>query len=123
MFLSKCQRLGLKSKRAKRWLPFRSYALQERSDWDQPKVIRTTVFYILADSEDPGIWFPVNQYYTLVPGVDIESIKKELTTLGLVPTGKQRDYYITFRKKNDQAFFDSLYQLVETVEKSFKATL
>ncbi len=123
MFLSKCQRLGLKPVRAKRWLPFRSYALQNRSIWDEPKVKRTTVFYLLADSEDPGLWFPVNQYYTLVPGVDIELIKKELGTLGFVPAGKQRDYYVTIRQKNDQAFFDGLYQLVETIEKFFKATL
>jgi hypothetical protein len=123
MFLGKCQKLGLKPWQAKNWLPFRAYAMQTRSQWEEAKPHRITLFYIIADQQNPGLWFPVNQYYKFVVGLDTAAIKSELRKLEFVPTGKSRDYRLNLRDKNDQAFFDALFQLVQGIDDKFKATL
>ena len=123
MFLGKCQKLGLRAKKAKTWLPFRTYAMQTRPHWPEPKPYRLTVFNIINDRNNPALWFPVNQYYTTVQGVDTESIKRTLYKLGFVPSGKLRDYRLNLRDKNYQAFFDELFSLVIKIEEAFAATL
>ena len=123
VFLGKCQNLGLKSGKAKNWLPFRSYALQARSQWPEPKPHRLTVFYLLFDEKNPGLWFPVNQYYKNVQELDMVSITLKLAQLGFVPSGSQRDYRLNLREKNSQTLFNDLYALIVEIEEKLAATL
>lgn len=123
IFLGRSQKLGLKPKVATYWLPFRSYALQTRSQWAEPKPHRLTVFYLVADEKNPALWFPINQYYANVVGLDTEQIVRTLRKLGFVPSGRNRDYRLNLRDRNDVEFFEALFELVTQIERDLEATL
>lgn len=123
LFLEKSQKLGLRSKAAKNWIPFRSYAMQSRSQWPKPKPYKLAVFYLVADKKNPALWFSINQYYSRIVGLDTDPIARQLRLLGFAPTGRTRDYRLNLRDKNDAAFFEALYELVANIQKQFDATL
>jgi uncharacterized protein (TIGR02391 family) len=124
IFLGRCQKLGLKSVSAKSSLPFRTYALQIRDDWIEAKPHHVTLFYLMANEKNPSFWFPVDLYYSTVVGLDTNAIAQQLRALGFYPTGgKSRDYRLNLRDKNDPAFFEELYTLVEQIYGQFAATL
>lgn len=124
IFLSKCIKLGLRTVKAKQWLPFRSDALQIRQNWDEPRIHRITIFYFVVDGPSKiKLWFPVNQYYSTVIGYDIDRISSQLVDLGFSPTGKQRDYSIDLRHNNDQQFLEEVFQLIKVIDLDMRATM
>lgn len=123
LFLEKSQKLGLISKAAVNWIPFRAYALQSRAEWPEPKPYKIAAFYLVADKKNPALWFPVNQYYARVVGLDTDPIMRQLRQLGFVPTGKTRDYRLNLRDKNDADFFEALSNLLKNIVNLFEETL
>lgn len=124
IFIGKCLKEGLDPRAvAKQWLPFRKHALMQYGHWERPKPHALTVFYIYTSEKDQGFWFPVNQYYKLVQGLDIEHITTQLKDLGFKQSGKMQDYMASFSKQNSQAFFDSLFDLVKQIAKDLESTL
>ncbi len=111
-FVVKCVKEGIKpGASSKEWVPFQHNAIMKYDHWDQPKPHSLTMFYLVLRTKY-GMWFPVNQYYRLVVGFDIEKLQKELRSIGFQPTGQHQDYSIDFRLHNDQAFFEKLLDLV-----------
>jgi uncharacterized protein (TIGR02391 family) len=123
VFLGKCQKLGLKAHTARHWIPFRSYALQTRPQWSEPKSHHVALFYLKAEQNNPALWFPVNEYLSCVVGLDTGEIARALLKLGFVPTGKTRDYRLNLRDKNDAEFFEALIELISQIESKLRATL
>jgi uncharacterized protein (TIGR02391 family) len=123
LFLGKCRGLGLEPTGAKTWIPFRRHALVELENWDEPKPGRLTMFYLIAETNRQGLWFPVNQYYSRVVDFDLEQLSENLRNLGFVPSGKHRDFQISLKERNDQAFFDALYDLVKQTSQGLEETL
>lgn len=123
VFLGKTQKLGLKSPAATNWLPFRCYALQTRSNWSEPRAHHLPIFYLVADEKNPYLWFPINQYYTSVVGIDTEPYVRILRKLGFTLYGQNRDYRLNLRDKNSTEFFEALFELVTQIERELEATL
>lgn len=121
-FLGKCKKIGLIDHWARKKLPFRSYALQNLPGKDKPKKNMIAVFYLIADQKHPALLFPVNQYYKRVVDLDISPIADRLRELGF-SSSIWGDYYLNLRNKNDQSFFDELYDLVAWIEDDFSKTL
>jgi uncharacterized protein (TIGR02391 family) len=86
-FLGKCVTAGLKPvASASQWIPFRRHALVQYDHWPQAKPYPLTVFYVVRRKEI-GLWFPLNQYYSNVKGLDLTTVDHELKPLGFTPTG------------------------------------
>lgn len=54
---------------------------------------------------------------------NLEQLSENLRDLGFAPTGKHRDFQISLKERNDQAFFDALYDLVEQTSQELEKTL
>lgn len=74
----------------------------------------------MADDKNPALWIPVNQYYSRVIGLELESIGQQLRQLGFKPTTKWRDFKLEFQERHDQAFFDALYELFVQIVQQLK---
>jgi len=124
MFLGKCGKLGLEARPStKTWVPFIGYAMLHLDHWDNPKPHRLTMFYVVAEEQIQGFWFPVNQYYTSVVGFDLDQLSDGLRDIGFVPKGKHRDFQIDLQDHNSQDFFDALYDLVVETAQELEETL
>lgn len=124
LFMGKCKKLGLEPRPGTAsWIPFRRYALMEMSQDNAPKPHKLTVFYVMAEEKKQGFWFPVNQYYSRVVDFDLEQLSDSLRALGFMPSGKNRDFQISFKEHNSQEFFDALFQLVEQTSGELEETL
>lgn len=124
VFVGRCLKEGLDTRPvAKQWLPFRKHALMKYAHWDSPKPHALTVFYIYTSEKDQGLWFPINQYYKLVVGLDTERITVRLKELEFKQSGKTQDYMVSFSKQNSQAFFDAVFDLVKQTTKDLESTL
>lgn len=124
IFAGKSLKAGLTIRTSARdWLPFRKHARVQVHGTGEPKPHLVTVYYIVGTDKAQGLWFPVNQYYRNVVGLDIEPIKKELKRLGFQSSGKSQDFYADLRTQHDQAFLDEVLALVCHVAKQFEGTL
>lgn len=122
-FLGKSLELDMRLGRGKHWIPFRRYAFVQYDHWEEPKRYRIPMFYIQARESDSCIRFPLNNYYTLAIGLDIDPIAEELNELGFRPSGSNRNPTVDLAIRNDQAFFDALFDLVARVADEFEETL
>jgi uncharacterized protein (TIGR02391 family) len=119
-FLGRCVAAGLKpSKSAKAWIPFRRRAFVRFDWWDEPKSHNIAVFY----HDSRTLSFPIHGYYAGVVGFDVDQLVEELMELRFRPSGKKRDPAIDLRTSDDQAFFDSLYELVVRTADNLEDTL
>lgn len=91
--------------------------------WDNPKPHYLTVFYVMAEEQTQGFRFPVNQYYANVIGFDLDQLGDNLRELSFLTVGKHRDFQIDFTERNDQAFFDALFDLVARTSQELEETL
>jgi uncharacterized protein (TIGR02391 family) len=125
LFASKCIREGfLIRATATQWIPFRKHALIQRENTAQPKAHAVVLFYITGTEKEQGLWFPVNQYYSPIVGLNLNPIKKALKELGFQPWGdKTQDYYASLLVHNSQEFLDQVFQLIRKVAADFEATL
>jgi hypothetical protein len=122
-FVEKCMSAGLiPLSSTKQWIPFRRHAMIQYPQWAAAKSYHLTVFYLVR-AKEIGLWFPVNQYYTNVLGLDLPKLRHGLKGLGFTPTGKNQDYYVAFNSGQDQAFFDQLIGFVTVLDQNLQATL
>jgi len=121
LFLHECLKTDIPARSsAKQWIPFRKYALVKHDHWDTPKSHPIAIFYLMATG---GLWFPVNQYYNQIVGLDTQHIISDLKQLGFKSTGKYQDLFISFTTHNQQAFFDNLLVLIKRIAQNFEATI
>ena len=122
-FLGKCLKAGIKPQSdTKQWVPFRRYAMLSHSHWPAPKPRALTVFYVVR-AKEVGLFFPINQYWVNVKGLELQPIVQSLRTLGFMPSGKTQDYYLALTSGHDQVFFDKLSEFVANVNDQLEATL
>ena len=120
LFLGQCVQMGLTpSKSPKYWISFKRYAFVQYSWWDEPKAYRIPAFYIGKRS----LQVPVNGYYSIVAGLDVEPLTEELEELGFQPSGKNREPTIQFQTHNSQEFFDILLEFLQRVAEMFEESL
>ena len=105
------------------WMPFRRHCLYRAANWDQPKPHRIAVFYLVVAGNDYGIHFPTAYYYENVVGFNVDRLTEELTELGFWLKGKRAEPYIDLTLRNDQAFFDALFDLVARTVDELDSTL
>jgi uncharacterized protein (TIGR02391 family) len=123
-FIGKCLNLGYEIRlTGKQWIPFIKTALAKYDQWPAPRPHQVTAFYLYTSAKDQGLWFPVNQLHTHVVGCDIEQIKSKLKALEFKPTGKYKDYSVSFGQQNSQAFFDAVCELLASIAKAWDASL
>jgi hypothetical protein len=119
-FLGRCVRAGLKpAKGATQWIPYRRYAFTKFDWWDEPKPHNIAVLYHGTKT----LSFPISAYYAAVVGFNVDQLVEELLELGFQRSGRKRDPVIDLRTSNDQAFFDSLYELVVRTADNLENTL
>ena len=124
LFLGRCSNEGLDiNTSATKWIPFRRRTLIKRDGWEQPKPHPLTVFYLYNNDNDQGVWFPVNQYYKNVIGIDRDDIIKRLRGMGFQPFGSVQDLYISFKTVRDKEYYDQLFVFVQQIRKELDATL
>lgn len=125
MFTGKCIKLGFEPNATnKQWIAFRRQALKTVSDnGKKQKPGMVIVFYIYSDEKAKGMWFPVNQYYKSVVGLDTELLEKELRGLGFKQKGRFNDFSIDLKLHNDKEFFGKLFDIVSRIGKEFEAGL
>jgi uncharacterized protein (TIGR02391 family) len=122
-FVEKCMSDGLiPQSSGKQWIPFRRHALIQYSHWTEAKPYHLPVFYLIR-AKDIGLWFPVNQYYANVRGLDLSSVQQGLKDLGFTATGKNQDYYLALSPGQEQAFFDRLLKFLTALSGDLQATL
>ncbi len=123
MFLGKSMKAGLKpSESAKQWIPFKKYALVKLEHWDEPKSHRIAVFYLARDGAAAVLHFPTNNYGRVV-GFNVDRLGEELIELGFRLAGKSQEPRVDLRIYNDQAFFDTLFDLVMQTVNDLETTL
>jgi uncharacterized protein (TIGR02391 family) len=124
IFLGQCLKGGLQPRAStKQWVPFRRYALMKYPHWDKAKPHAITVFYLYKEPQEYGLWFPVNQFYSLVVNYNTQPIAQALRTLNFMPTGKTQDYSRSLQRNNTQGFYNSLREIVFDVIQAFENTL
>lgn len=123
-FLGKAvRRLGLKPvASAKQWIGFRRRGLCKSPESESARSSFVPAFYLVNTGELVGIAFWMNNLRNVVD-FDAERVAKALAALGFTPHGKDRDSFADIRIYNDQAFFDSLYELVTSVVDDLEETL
>jgi uncharacterized protein (TIGR02391 family) len=124
VFLAKVHRdLGLRpSTSATNWIPFRRHCLYKPSNWEEPKPHRIAVFYALAGDES-GLLFPTHYYYRNVVDFSVDRLVEEATDLGFWLSGKNQEPKVDLQKRNDESFFEGLYDLVVRTVDELDATL
>lgn len=124
-FLGKCVRkLGLKPvASAKQWIAFRHRGLHKSPESESARSALVAAFYLVNTGELYGIAFSIDYYFKNIVDFDVERVEKALAALGFGPQGKHRDPFADIRIHNDQAFFDSLYELVASVVDDLEETL
>jgi hypothetical protein len=124
VFLKQCEKLNMHYRLdAKQWIPFRKHALVQGANGKPPKVQQVTVFYLSASHKEHGLWFPVNQYYTQIIGINKQKILSALWELGFKPIGQTQDAFIGLKNHNSQVFFENLYKIVTEISLDFEATV
>jgi uncharacterized protein (TIGR02391 family) len=124
MFLGKCIReVGLRTAKAKQWIPFRQYALYKRDDWDEPQSHPVAVFHLGVTETEYALSFSTDYYYSHVIGFNVDRLVEELTELGFKLVGKNQDPRVDLRVHNNQGFFDTLFDLVARTADELGATL
>lgn len=124
VFLGQCIKLQLQPRGdAKQWIPFRKHALVKNNPEKPPKPHLVTLFYLTVNTKEQGLWFPVNQYYSNIIGIDKPKIHQGLQELGFQLIGQVQDPYISINTNNSQPFFDKLYVLISQISKDFENTL
>jgi hypothetical protein len=96
-------------------VPFKYNAWQQLENWDEPRLHLLTLFYVVIADKNPGLYVPINEYYTRVVGLDIAPMGKALNKMGFRPQGKKRDYRSYFAEHNSQAFFDEFLSWLKGV--------
>ena len=81
------------------------------------------MFYLLAGGLEPGLLFPVTEYYAYVVGFNANRLTEELTELGFHLAGKKQRPRVDFVLHNDQVFFDELFDLVKRTAGELEETL
>jgi len=113
IFLRKCLKSGLNpAKSAKAYVPFKRHGWIKYEHWSEPRSYKFPMFYLIAE-RTPRLQFPVNTYYSLLPGFDSEALKEELLELDFRPYGKRRDVEVELRARNDDHFFNNLAEVVQ----------
>jgi len=108
-FLGKCVTAGLKpSRKATAWIGYRKRAWVKFDWWEEPKSHNISMFY----HGSRNLSFPIRGYYSSAVGFDTEPLIERLLEIGFRPSGKDRDPAIDLHATNDQAFFDTLLDLV-----------
>ncbi|MBX3054968.1 MAG: TIGR02391 family protein [Anaerolineae bacterium] len=117
LFLSHCYQNGLEPRSSKStyWIPFKRETLQRMEQWDEARFHPLTLFYLYADEKKPGLYVPINQYYTRVVGLDIEPLGNTLKQVGFYTHGKYRDYQASFVEQNSQVFFEDFLAWLKNV--------
>lgn len=124
VLLKKCTNEGLAiSTSAKKWIPFRRQALILRNGWEKPKPHSLTVFYLYSNESDQGLWFPVNQYYKNVVGLNLDEIVKRLRGMGFQFFGTAQDFYLSLNTVRDKPFYDKLFETIRQTVKEIDTTL
>jgi uncharacterized protein (TIGR02391 family) len=124
MFTGKCINIGVEAKASnKQWIAFQRQALKGNDDRKKQKPGMVIVFYIYSDEKTKGIWFPINQYYGGVVGLDTELFEKELRGLGFKQKGRYNDYSMDLQLHNSKEFFDRLFDVVSRIAKDFEESL
>jgi uncharacterized protein (TIGR02391 family) len=125
-FLWKCMTSGVKPATTTQqwvWLPFRRHALMQYENWPKAKPYPLTIFYFVAQEQGQYFWVPVNQYYSKVVGLDLNSIKRSLRALEFQPSGKLQDYRIDIKTNLGVQFFDDFFDLVQDVSAELETLL
>jgi hypothetical protein len=120
LFLTHCVKMGINptASKAVLWVPFKRPAIQHMEHWNEPRQHLLQLFYLHLEEKKPGLYVPLNQYYTRVVGLNIEPLGAGLRQIGFGrDSATYRDYRISFAEQNSQAFFDEfLAWLKEVVE-------
>lgn len=124
MFLGKClKELGLSTATGKQWIPFKRHAFYKYDGWAEPKSHSIAVFYLLATENDCALTFSTDYYYSRVVGFNVDRLVEELSELGFQLAGKNQEPRIDLRVRNDQAFFDAMFDLLVQVSDELASTL
>ena len=112
-FALKCIKSGVKPQASPKVnIPFRKHALVKYEHWRKPKPYPVTIFYLTNRKKEFGLRFPVNRYYSNIVGLETTWFKQELKTLGFQTAGRHQNYIINLQIRNDQPFFDKLFDTV-----------
>lgn len=124
IFLSQCEKLNMHpSPTAKVWIPFRKHALVQSKSSKEPSPQKITVFYLSNGTKEQGIWFPINQYWSTIVGIDRKKVLSHLKELGFQPMGKAQDPYVSLDTHNSQTFLENLYKITELISQDFDKAL
>jgi uncharacterized protein (TIGR02391 family) len=123
VFLRQCEKLNIhSSSMAKQWIPFRKHALVQSDPQKQPKSQRVTVFYLSTNAKEQGLWFPINQYWSRIIGIDKKKPLEALKELGFQPMGNVQDPYLNLNLSHSQEMFEELHQVVMQISRDFDNT-
>jgi uncharacterized protein (TIGR02391 family) len=124
VFLARTVRdAGLRITSAKQWIPFKQYCQYHALGWDKPKRYSVAVFYVVENGTRQALWFPVHQYYELIPDLNTDELQDELLAAGCTLLGKSQEPGVDLRFSNSQEFFDQLIVAVRHISDAFRDTL
>ena len=112
-FILKCIKAGIRPQASpKVTIPFRKHALVKYDHWNKPKPYPVSIFYLTNRKKEYSLRFPVNRYYSNIIGLDTTWFKQDLKSLGFQTAGRYQSHMINLHIRNDQLFFDKLFDIV-----------
>ncbi len=112
-FALKCIKSGIRPRvSTKINIPFRKHALIKYEHWRKPKPYPVPIFYLSNKKKEFILRFPVNRYYSNIVGLDTTWFKQDLKSLGFQTAGRNQNFIINLQVRNDQPFFDKLFDTV-----------
>jgi uncharacterized protein (TIGR02391 family) len=112
-FALKCIKAGVRPQASPKInIPFRKHALVKYEHWRKPKPYPVPIFYLTNKKKEYGLRFPVNRFYSNIVGLDTTWFKQDLKSLGFQAAGRQQNLVINLLVRNDQLFFDKLFDTV-----------
>jgi uncharacterized protein (TIGR02391 family) len=112
-FALKCIKSGIRPQSSPKInIPFRKHALVKYDHWSKPRPYPVPIFYLTNKKKEYGLRFPVNRYYSNIVGLDTTWFKQDLKSLGFQTAGRYQNLIINLQVRNDQAFFDKLFDIV-----------
>ena len=124
LFIGKCIKAGiLPYENSKQWIPFRRYALRLRDGWDEARAYHVAMFYLAQTASGHVLLFPITPYYSEVVGFNVTALTEELLELGFNLHDSRQGPQVDLKVKNDQRFFDDLFDLVQRTSDQLEATL
>ncbi len=115
LFLERLKDLGIHRGTGTTWRQFKGYVMYQPPGWEEPKSHRTTLFYLSSVPGEPVLAFYMKALKR-IPGLDSDRLEADLLQAGCERVAsKDRYIMLLLSKRNDQATFDRIYEILERV--------